>query len=175
MKLMKLILQEKVANLGNIGDQVVVKSGYARNFLLPSGKAVLVTPECIAEFEKRRAKLEKVAAELSIKARVRAEQLKNKSFRIIVNASADGHLFGSVGSREIAQTIKESGMQVEKREIDLSQGPIRQIGKYDVLLRLHTNVFVNITVEVVAEINSEHLKSVRNESIEGFTHPLKVE
>ena len=151
---MKLILQEKVANLGNIGDQVIVKPGYARNFLLPLGKAVLATPEYIAEFEKRRAELEQVSAELLVTAKVRAEKLRDKAFEITVNASEDGCLFGSVGSREIAQVITETGIQIEKREVDLSQGSIRQIGKYDILLRLHTDVSVIVKITLVAEVHS---------------------
>ncbi|ABS77790.2 LSU ribosomal protein L9P [Coxiella burnetii CbuG_Q212] len=148
---MKLILQEKVANLGNIGDQVVVKPGYARNFLLPLGKAVPATPEHIAEFEKRRAELEKAAAELLAKAKARAKKLEDKTFKITANASDEGRLFGSIGPREIAQAITEAGIEIEKREVDLSQGPIRQVGEYEVPLRLHTDVSVNVKIEVAPE------------------------
>ena len=152
---MKLILQEKIANLGNIGDQVVVKPGYARNFLLPLGKAMPATPEHIAEFEKRRAELEKVAAELLEKAKARAKKLEGQAFRITANASEEGRLFGSIGLRKIAQAITEAGVEIEKREVDLGQGPIRQIGEYEVLLRLHTDVSVNVKIEVVpANFNS---------------------
>lgn len=148
---MKVILQEKVANLGNVGDQVEVKPGYARNFLLPYGKAVPATPESIAEFEKHRAELEKAAAELLAQAKSRAKKLKAKSFKITANASEEGKLFGSVGPREIAQAITDAGIEIEKREIDLSQGPIRQVGEYEIPLHLHTDVSVTIKIEVVAE------------------------
>ncbi|WP_267256677.1 50S ribosomal protein L9 [Coxiella endosymbiont of Ornithodoros maritimus] len=147
---MKLILQEKIANLGNIGDQVVVKPGYARNFLLPLGKAVPATPEHIAEFEKRRAELEKAAAELLAKAKARAKKLEGQTFKITANASEEGRLFGSVGPREIAQAIIEAGVEIEKREVALGQS-IRQIGEYEVPLRLHTDVSVNVKIEVAPE------------------------
>lgn len=149
---MKVILQEKVANLGSIGDQVMVKPGYARNFLLPFEKAVPATLEHIAEFERRRVELEEVAAELLVKAEIRAKELEGKTFKITANASEEGRLFGSVGPREIAQAITETGIEVEKRDIDLGQGPIRQIGEYEIVLRLHTDVSVTLKIEVEPKI-----------------------
>ncbi|MBW5802440.1 50S ribosomal protein L9 [Coxiella endosymbiont of Ornithodoros amblus] len=148
---MKLILQEKITNLGNIGDQVVVKPGYARNFLLPLGKAVPATPEYIAEFEKRRTELEKAAAKLLAKAKARANKLEGQTFKITANASEEGRLFGSIGPREIAQAIIEAGVEIEKREVALGQGPIRQIGEYEVPIRLHTDVSLNVKIEVAPE------------------------
>ena len=148
---MKVILQEKVANLGNIGDQIVVKSGYARNFLLPYGKAVLATRESIAEFEKRRADLEKAAAELLAKVKARAKKLEAKTFKVIANASEEGKLFGSVGPREIAEAVLKNGVSVEKHEVNLPEGPIRQVGEYDIPLHLHTDVSVTVKIKVVAQ------------------------
>ena len=150
---MKVILKEKVANLGNIGDRVMVKPGYARNFLFPFRKAVPATLENIAEFERHRIELEKAAAELLAKAEIRAKKLEGKTFKIIANSSEEGRLFGSVGLHEIAKAIMETGMEVEKREIDLGQGPIRQIGKYEIVLRLHTDVSVTLKIEVEPKKN----------------------
>ncbi|QTS84079.1 50S ribosomal protein L9 [Coxiella endosymbiont of Amblyomma nuttalli] len=148
---MKVILQEKVSNLGNIGDQVVVKPGYARNFLLPYGKAVLATSESIAKFEKHRAALEKAAAESLETAKARAKELTAKAFKIITNATEEGKLFGSVGPREIAEAISKNGFNVKKREVDLSEEPIRQVGEYDISLRLHTDVSAIVKIAVVAK------------------------
>lgn len=155
---MKVILQEKVANLGNIGDHVVVKPGYARNFLLPYGKAVPATPESIAEFEKRRAALEKAAAELLVKSKARAKKLEAKTFKVTANASEEGKLFGSVGPREIAEAISKNGISVEKREVNLPEGPIRQVGEYDIFIHLHTDVSVIVKIEVVANSHSNSFR-----------------
>ena len=155
---MKVILQEKVANLGNIGDQILVKPGYARNFLLPYGKAVPATPECIAAFEKHRVALEKAAAELLVKAKARAKKLAEKTFKVTANASEEGKLFGSVGPREIAEAISKNGVTIEKREVHLPEGPIRQVGEYQISIHLHTDFSVTVKIEVVS--NSDSIPSI---------------
>lgn len=148
---MKVILQKKVANLGNIGDQVFVKPGYARNFLLPYGKAIPATPEHIAAFEKRCTNLKKLAEEQLETAKVRAKKLEGKIFHISVKASDEGKLFGSVGSREIAEAIFSESVVVEKREIRLPEGPIRQIGEYEIPIHLHSEVIITVKIKLVSE------------------------
>jgi len=148
---MKLILQEKVVNLGNVGDQVTVKPGYGRNYLIPYGKAVPATAEAIADFESRRAELEKAAAGLLVQAKERADKLTEVSVTISANASEEGKLFGSIGSRDIAEAITEAGVVVEKREVDLPEGPIRVVGDYDVHIQLHSDVTATVKVVVKAE------------------------
>lgn len=148
---MRVILQEKIENLGNIGDQIFVKPGYARNFLFPYGKAVPATLENIAEFEKNRTELEKLAAEQLERTKARAKKLEGKTVRVIAKASDEGKLFGSVGVREIAAAISSRGINIQKREVSLPEGPIRQIGEYEVPIHLHANVTVILKVEVVSE------------------------
>lgn len=148
---MKLILQEKVVNLGNVGDQVTVKPGYGRNYLIPYGKAVPATAEAIAEFESRRAELEKAAADLLAQAKERADKLAEMAVTIAANASEEGKLFGSIGSRDIAEAITEAGVDVEKREVDLPEGPIRVVGDYEVHIQLHSDVVATVKVAVKAE------------------------
>jgi large subunit ribosomal protein L9 len=148
---MRVILQEKLANWGNVGDQVTVKPGFARNFLFPYGKAIPATAENMAEFEKRRGDLEKAAAEVLAKAKHRAESLASVSIKIGANASEEGKLFGSIGSRDIAQAITKAGVAVEKREVNLPEGPIRQVGEYDIQVQLHSDVKTTVKVSIVAE------------------------
>ena len=147
----KVILQEKIVSLGNVGDKVLVKRGYARNFLFPYGKAVLATTEHVAEFEKHRVALEELAVEKLEKIKLWAEKLEGKTFHITAKASDEGKLFGSVGSREIAEVISRGGAPVEKRNIHLPEGPIRQIGKYEIRIHLHIDVSVMVKVEVLSE------------------------
>ncbi|QHG92552.1 50S ribosomal protein L9 [Coxiella endosymbiont of Amblyomma sculptum] len=147
MNTVKVILREKVNGLGNIGDQVLVKPGYARNFLLSHGKAVLATTEHVAEFEKYRADLEKLLTEQIERAKVRAKELEGKTFRILAKSGNEGKLFGSVGPREISEAIVSRGFSIEKHEIILPEGPIRQIGEYEIKIRLHTTI--STTVEIV--------------------------
>lgn len=148
---MKVILQEKVANLGNIGDQVNVKAGYGRNYLIPYGKAVPATPEAIAEFEKHRAELEKAQAELLDAAKKRAKALEGLDVTVSARASEEGKLFGSVNPREIADAITKAGIEVEKREIDLPEGPIRMLGEYEIHVHLDADVKTTVKVKVVGE------------------------
>ncbi|PSF10558.1 50S ribosomal protein L9 [Marinobacter fuscus] len=148
---MEVILLEKVANLGTLGDKVKVKSGYGRNFLLPYGKAVPATEANVKAFEERRAELEKAAAEKLATAQSRAEALEGASITIASKAGEEGKLFGSIGVRDIADAVSAAGTEVEKSEVRLPEGPIRVTGEYDVELQLHTDVEVTIKLAVVAE------------------------
>ncbi|BES72610.1 50S ribosomal protein L9 [Marinobacter nanhaiticus D15-8W] len=148
---MEVILLEKVANLGSLGDKVKVKAGYGRNFLLPFGKAVPATETNVKEFEARRAELEKAAADKLSAAQTRAEALEGASFTITSKAGDEGKLFGSIGVRDIADAISTGGTEVEKSEVRMPEGPIRAVGEYDIELQLHTDVVTTVKVTVVAE------------------------
>jgi large subunit ribosomal protein L9 len=148
---MDVILLEKVENLGNIGDQVSVKAGYGRNFLLPQGKATLATKENIAVFEARRAELEAREAEELAAARERAAKLEGKVLTITANAGEEGKLFGSIGTVDIADASTAAGVEVERSEVRLPDGPLRETGRHEVEIHLHADVNVIITVDVVGE------------------------
>jgi large subunit ribosomal protein L9 len=148
---MDVILLTKVANLGNIGDRVKVKSGYGRNFLLPSGKATLATPANVARFEARRAELEKVAREQLVDAESRSAALKDFTLRITAKAGNEGKLFGSIGTTDIAEACSSQGHKVARSEVRLPNGPIRMVGDHQIVLHLHTDVDVPLQVSVVAE------------------------
>ncbi|MFL1465245.1 50S ribosomal protein L9 [Marinobacter sp. DUT-3] len=148
---MEVILLEKVANLGSLGDKVKVKAGYGRNFLLPYGKAVAATAENLKAFEERRAELEKAAAEKLAAAQTRAEALEGASVTITSKAGEEGKLFGSIGVRDIADAVTADGTEVEKSEVRLPEGPLRVTGEYDIELQLHSDVTVVIKLVVVAE------------------------
>lgn len=148
---MEVILLEKVANLGNIGDRVRVKPGYGRNFLLPQGKATLATATNIAAFEARRAELERKQAEELAAARARADRLGAIALRISAKAGSEGKLFGSLGTLDIAEACTAAGVPVERSEVRLPSGPIRTTGEHPIDLHLHTDVTVTIRLEVVPE------------------------
>ncbi|MDX1551099.1 MAG: 50S ribosomal protein L9 [Marinobacter sp.] len=148
---MEVILLEKVANLGSLGDKVKVKAGYGRNFLLPYGKAVPATADNLKAFEERRAELEKAAAEKLAEAQARAEKLEGASVTITSKAGEEGKLFGSIGVRDIADAITATGTEVEKSEVRLPEGPLRVVGEYEIELQLHSDVTVVINLAVVAE------------------------
>ncbi|ROT97959.1 50S ribosomal protein L9 [Marinobacter sp. R17] len=148
---MEVILLEKVANLGSLGDKVKVKAGYGRNFLLPFGKAVPATESNVQEFEARRAELEKAAAERLAAAQARAEKLDGAAFTITSKAGDEGKLFGSIGVRDIADAVTAGGTEVEKSEVRMPEGPLRAIGEYDIELQLHTDVEVSVKITVVSE------------------------
>lgn len=148
---MNVILLEKVQNLGKLGDRVAVRSGYARNFLLPQRKAVIATPDNLAAFEKRRAELEKAEAESLGAAQARAETLNGKTLTIAANAGTEGKLFGSVGTVDIAEAAGRDGLSLKRHEVRLPSGPLRNIGSYEIELHLHTDVNTQITVVVIAE------------------------
>jgi large subunit ribosomal protein L9 len=148
---MDVILLQKVANLGNIGDRVKVKSGFGRNFLLPQGKATLATPANVAKFEERRAELEKAAREHLTSATDRAEALKDFKLSITAKAGTEGKLFGSVGTADIAEALKKAGHNIERSEVRMPNGPLRNVGEHTVNLHLHADVDVHVPVTIVAE------------------------
>jgi len=148
---MEVILLEKVQNLGSLGDTVNVKSGYGRNFLIPSGKAVPATEENVQKFEARRAELESVAAGALAEANARKEKLDGCTVTIKAQAGEEGKLFGSVGTTAIAEVLTETVGMIEKREVELPTGPLRAIGEHHVVLNLHSDVNVSITVIIEAE------------------------
>lgn len=148
---MEVILLEKVANLGNLGDKVTIKAGYGRNYLVPQGKAVAATAEKIKEFEARRAELEKIAAEKLAAANVRGDALDKLTIVIPHKAGDEGKLFGSVGTQNIADAITEAGTKVEKHEIRMPDGVIRHLGTYDIDVNLHTDVVKTMSIEIAAE------------------------
>ncbi len=148
---MNVILLEKVGKLGNIGDQVSVKSGFGRNFLIPQGKAIPATSANVADFEARRAELEAAAAEKKATADARAEQLADVTVTITANAGDEGKLFGSLGTRDLADAITAAGVEVAKSEVKLPEGTLREVGEYDVDVQLHAEVTQTVKVVVVAE------------------------
>lgn len=148
---MEVILLEKVSNLGNLGDKVSIKAGYGRNYLVPQGKAVPATAKKIAEFEARRADLEKLAAEKLAVANKRAASLSKLEIVIAHKAGEEGKLFGSVGTHAIAEAISAAGVMVEKHEVRLPNGVIRHIGQYDVDINLLTDVVVTLPIKVIVE------------------------
>jgi large subunit ribosomal protein L9 len=148
---MQIILLEKVVNLGNLGDIVKVKDGYARNFLIPKKMAKRATPAAKAEFETRRAELEKIAAEKLAAAQVVADKLTGLSVSISRKAGLDGRLFGSVGNADIAEALKAAGFDLDRSTVRLPEGPLKTIGEFPIDVALHTDVLANITVAVVAE------------------------
>ena len=148
---MEVILLQKVANLGSIGDRVKVKSGYGRNFLLPSGKATVATSANIAKFEVIRADLEKKAAAELTSATARAESLKEFRLELKAKAGNEGKLFGSVGTADIADALSAAGHAVERAEVRLPEGHIRMVGEHAVTVHLHADVDVQITVAIAAE------------------------
>jgi len=148
---MQVILLEKVANLGDLGDQVKVRAGYGRNFLIPQKKAVPATKANIEMFETRRAELEQAAADTLAAAQARAEQIAAVgSISLARNAGEEGKLFGSVGPADIADALTEAGVNVEKREVIMPEGPIHTLGEYVVHVRTHTDVTQDVTVVVQA-------------------------
>jgi large subunit ribosomal protein L9 len=148
---MQIILLEKVVNLGNLGDIVKVKDGYARNFLIPNKKARRATKDAIAEFEVRRAELEKAAAEKLAAAQAEGEKLNGLTVQIGQKAGVDGRLFGSVTNADIAEALTKAGFAVEKMQVRLPEGPLKMVGDHPVHVSLHTDVLVDVTVSVVGE------------------------
>jgi large subunit ribosomal protein L9 len=148
---MDVILLQKVANLGGIGERVKVKSGYGRNYLLPSGRATLATAANVARFEARRAELEKIASEELSGAQQRAESLRDFRLTITAKAGTEGKLFGSVGTTDIAEGATAAGHKLSRSEVRLPNGPLRSVGEHPVTVHLHTDVEVTLTVIIVAE------------------------
>ena len=148
---MDVILLTKVANLGNIGDRVKVKSGYGRNFLLPKGKATLATPDNVKKFEARRADLEKTARDQFQDAESRAAAFKEFKLQITAKAGTEGKLFGSIGTADIAEACTKAGHKLARAEVRLPTGPLRTIGEHVVALHLHTDIDVQLPVIITAE------------------------
>ena len=148
---MQVILLETVENLGKLGDTVKVKPGYARNFLLPQGKAMPATKENLAEVEAHRAELERQEAEALNAARARAEQLEGREVTVVRKAGDEGKLFGSVGPADIAEALSRDGVEVERQEIRLPADTIRQTGDYSIGVHLHAEVETAVTLHVVAD------------------------
>ena len=148
---MNVILLERLRKVGDLGDEVAVKSGFARNYLIPQGKAVRATPENRAVFEQRRAELEAAANEHLAVAERRAAGLEGLALTIVVRAGEEGRLYGSVGTQDIADAISREGVEVQKREVRLPEGVIRAIGEYMIDLQLHSDVTVSVNLAVVPE------------------------
>ncbi len=148
---MEVILLENVTNLGVLGDRVNVKNGYGRNYLVPQGKAVPATAERIEEFEKRRAELEKKANDALASANKRSDALSQLTVSIAQKAGEEGKLFGSIGALQIAVAVTEHGVQIEKSEVRLPDGPIRQLGDYEITVHLHSDVEGVVKVAVIPE------------------------
>lgn len=148
---MEVILLDKVGKLGNVGDRVDVKAGFGRNFLLPTGKAVAATAANVAEFEAKRADLEAAAAAKVGEAEGRAAKLEGVVVTIAANAGDEGKLFGSIGTRDIAEAITAAGVEVSKAEVKLPEGALREVGEYDVDVQLHSDVITAVKVVIEAE------------------------
>ena len=149
---MQVILLDKVAHLGGVGTQVEVKSGFARNYLIPQGKAVMATAANIAHFEARRAELEAKAAEALAAAQARAAKIAEiAAVAIAATAGDDGRLFGSISARDIAEALTAAGVEIAKSEVRLGEGPLRVTGEHQVKVHLHPEVNAVVTVNVVAE------------------------
>ena len=149
---MQIILMEKVVNLGGLGDVVKVKDGYARNFLIPQGKAKRATEANLKEFEGRRAELEKKANEHLQGAQERAGKLEGQRIDVTAKAGVDGRLFGSITNADVAEALKSStGIDVKKAEVRMPQGPLKHTGEFPLVIQLHSDVLANVTVHVVAE------------------------
>ena len=151
---MQIILMEKVVNLGNLGDLVKVKDGYARNFLIPQGKAKRATPVAMKEFEGKRAELEKAAAEKLVAAQEFAGKLEGVEVSVTRKSGVDGRLFGSVTNHDVADGLKALGFDVEKSSIRMPVGPLKMVGESSVEVSLHTDVLANVKVVVIGELTA---------------------
>ena len=148
---MQVILMEKLANLGNLGDVVKVKDGYARNYLIPQGKAKRATDENLKVFEARRAELEKAQAAALAQAQERGAKLDGQTLKITQKAGVDGKLFGSVTNYDLVDALKAQGFEVERSQVRMPAGALKQVGDYPLQIALHTDVVVTITVSVIGE------------------------
>jgi large subunit ribosomal protein L9 len=148
---MQVILMEKVANLGELGDVVKVKDGFARNFLIPHGKAKRATPDNLKAFESRRAELEKAQADVLGKAQERGAKLEGLTIQITQKAGPDGRLFGSVTNYDVVEELKKQGHEVERSMIRMPQGPLKQVGEYPLQIALHSDVTATVKVSVLGE------------------------
>jgi large subunit ribosomal protein L9 len=148
---MQVILMEKVVNLGNLGDVVKVRDGFARNYLIPQGKAKRATPDNLKAFEARRAELEKAQADSLAKAQERAAKLEGLMVQVTQKAGVDGRLFGSVGNYDIVEALGKQGIEIERSQVRMPQGPLKQVGDYPIQIVLHSDAVATITVSVLGE------------------------
>jgi large subunit ribosomal protein L9 len=148
---MQVILLEKIVNLGQLGDVVKVKEGYARNFLIPQGKARRATEAAIKEFEGRRAELEKAQAERFAEAQAAQEKLNGAKVQVTAKAGVDGRLFGSITNYDISEALGKQGFAVNKAQIRMPQGPLKQVGEHTITVALHSDVTADITVTVIGD------------------------
>jgi len=148
---MQVILLERIKGLGALGTKVDVKAGYGRNFLIPQGKALPATVKNLAEFEVRRAELERQEAEVLAAANARAEQLAAITVTVVSKAGDEGKLFGSVGNRDIADAVVAAGVELDRSEVRLPEGPLRHTGEFDIAVQLHSEVMASVKVVVSAE------------------------
>jgi large subunit ribosomal protein L9 len=148
---MQIILLEKIANVGNLGDVVKVKDGYARNFLIPHGKAKRATPANLQAIEARRAELEQVAGQKLATAQALGEKLEGSTLRIPQKAGVDGRLFGSVTNADIVDTLKSQGVEIERSMVRMPSGPLKHVGEHPVSIVLHTDVTAHVKINVVGE------------------------
>lgn len=148
---MQVILLEKVANLGNLGDVVKVKDGFARNYLIPQGKAKRATEANLKVFETRRAELEKAQSDLLAKARERGAKLDGLTLQIVQKAGVDGRLFGSVTNYDVVEALEKQGHEVERSQVRMPTGPLKQVGEFPIEVQLHTDVVVTVNVAVLGE------------------------
>ncbi len=148
---MEIILMEKVVNLGNLGDVVKVKDGYARNYLVPQGKAKRATKANLAVFTEKKVELERIAGEKLVAAQERAAKLVDYTLQIAQKAGVDGRLFGSVTNADVADALHIRGIEVAKAEVCMPEGPLKMVGEYEITLALHSDVEAHIKVNVVAE------------------------
>jgi large subunit ribosomal protein L9 len=148
---MQVILLEKVANLGNLGDVVKVKDGFARNFLIPKGKARRATQANLKAFESRRAELEKAQADVLAQAQARGAKLDGLTLQIVQKAGVDGRLFGSVTNYDIVEALAKLGHEVERSQVRMPSGPLKQVGEYPLQVQLHTDVVATVNISVLGE------------------------
>ncbi|MGH8736197.1 MAG: 50S ribosomal protein L9 [Burkholderiales bacterium] len=148
---MQVILMEKVGHLGNLGDVVKVKDGFARNYLIPQGKAKRATPDNLKAFETRRAELEQTHAKALTEAQERGAKLEGLAVQISQKAGVDGRLFGSVTNYDIVEALKKQGIEIERRQVRMPQGPLKQVGDFPLEIELYTDVVSTITVSVLGE------------------------
>ena len=148
---MEVILLEKIGKLGKIGDKVAVKAGYGRNFLLPQGKAIRATASNVAEFEARRAELEAAANAKLAEAEARAAKINELAITITANSGDEGKLFGSIGTRDIADAATAAGVEIDKSEVRLPEGALREVGEYEIDVQIHSDVTAVLKLTVIAE------------------------
>ena len=148
---MNIILLERIGSMGDLGDEVNVKAGFARNYLIPQGKAVRATEENRQQFEARRAELERAASDRLTQAKGRAAQLEDMTITIVVKAGEEGKLYGSVGTQDVANALSAQGAEVSRSEVRMPEGVIRSVGEYEIDIQLHTDVTETVKVNVVGE------------------------